>query len=197
VKRIGLTQINRPERGFATTIEANPELDLRNAARSKISNVSSMFPLFPPLLVLLLLPPFMGVQELLLPLFPPVLSVGVASTGVVASVVIIVGILLPVSRYETTLVVKDRILGKIGSDTKDGIESVSLNSGLNGGSGGSGSYSIGASVASGSVSLTSVHELVTHGPGYNVDVLSRAVGIGFYEKSKTGSAPLEIYAEML
>ena len=181
-ERIEFTQVDRSERGFATTIEANPELDLRNAARSKIANVSVISTAARGVVTII-----RGSARTVIAVVIPT-SVGVASVGV--------GSVIGVSRYEMTLVVENGIFGKIGGDTKDGIESVSLNSGLNGGSGGSGSYSISTSAASSNVSLASVHELVAHGLGYNADVLSRTVGIRFYAGFKTGSAPHETYTEM-
>jgi len=179
VRRIGPTQVDGPERGFATIIKANPELNLRNAARSKIANVSSTdVPVVSAIV---------GSVVIAAIYWSTRAVVAVISTSVpsVASI----GSIIDVSRYETTLVVKDRITGKIGIDTKDSVESVSLNSGLNGSGGKSGGYSIGASAASGSVGLTSIHELVAHGLGYNSDVLGRTVGVGFYAKSKIDSAP--------
>ena len=184
-RKIGLTQIDGPERRFATIIKANPELDLRNAARSKIAYVSSAdLPVVSAVVGTVVVSAIYGSTGAV---------IAIVSTGVsgVASVIAIV-----VSRYETTLVVKDRITGKVGSDTKNSVESVSLNSGLNRRGGGSGSYGIGASAASGSVGLTSIHELVAHKLGYNPDVLSRTVGVRFCAKSNTDSAPRETYTEM-
>jgi len=193
VRKIGLTQIDGPERGFATIIKANPKLDLRNAARSKVANVSSIdVPVVSAVVGSVVVTAIYGGTRAAIAIVSTSV-VGVASAVVIA---VSVGSVIDVSRYETTLVVKNGIIGKIGSDAKDTVESVSLNSGLNGGGGGSSSYSIGASATSGSVGFTSVHELVAHGLGYNPDVLSRTVGVGFYAKFKADSAPHETYTEI-
>ena len=162
-ERIGHTQVDGLERGFAATIETSPELDLGNAARSKIANASAVIGgVFTTI---------RGSTRIVVAITGAV-CVGPACVGPVS-----VGPVIGASRYEMTQVVENGIFSKIGGDTKDGIERVGLNSGLNRSSGGSDSYSMGTSIASGSVSLTSVHELVAHELGYNIDVLSRTVGV--------------------
>jgi len=174
METIGLTQINRLERGFATVIETNTELDLWNAARSKVADVSVVG----------------GVVAVVSTIRGGVRTfIDSVSTGVTSLVVVVVVSVIDISGDETTLIIENRIIGIVGGDTKDGIESVSLKTGLNRGSRGSGSYGIGASATSGGVGFTIVHELVAHETGDNVDILSRAVAIGFCVKSTTDSIP--------
>ena len=163
----GLTQIDRSERSFTTIIETNSELDFRNAARSKVANISG---------IRISGVVRGGARTVIASVASTVTSVPAAVAGVGT---VIVSSVIEGSGNEVTLVIENGIIGKGGGDTKDGIESVRLNAGLGRGSGGSGGQGLGASTASGSVSLTSVHELVAHGLGDNADVLSRTVGVGF------------------
>ena len=171
-KRIELTQINRSEGSFAATIEADTKFNFRNAARSKVANVS-VVPTAGTVVVVIVTAVH-GSARTIIAVVSTVVT-GVASVGAVVSVSVI-----DVSGDDTTLIIENGIICEIGGDTKDGVESISLNASLDGGSRGSGIQGISASVASGSVGLASVHELVAHGPGDNGDILSRTVGVGFW-----------------
>jgi hypothetical protein len=74
------------------------------------------------------------------------------------------------------LVIERGDASEVGDVAEDGVESVGLVSGLCWGfiSGGLG---LSAGVFSGRVGLASVHELVAHRLGDDVDVLSRTVGV--------------------
>ena len=163
---VGLTQINRPERGFTTVIKANAKFDLRHAARSKIANISTVST--PSAIVVVT-----AVQRSARTTIAVVSTIvtGVASAGAVVSITVPVST-TDVPRDDTTLIIENGIIRKLGGDSKDGVERISLNTCLYRGSRGSGSYGLGAGVASGSVGLASVHELVAHGTGDNGDVLS-------------------------
>ena len=194
-ERIKLTQINRLERGFTTIIKASAEFDLRNAARSKVAN-GSVVSTVGTVVVVVVTAVDGNARTIVANVPADVASVVASMVAVVASLVAIVasvvavvasigavvpvpGPVIDVSRDDATLIIENRVICEIGGDTKDGVESVSLNTGLDGGSIGSGGNCIRTGVTSGSVSLASVHELVAHGTGDHVDVLSRTVGVGF------------------
>ena len=100
-------------------------------------------------------------------------------SAVIACVSTIVARIGAVPGDKTARVIKNRSIGKLGDNAKDGVESISLNTSLDRGSSRSSGLGIGASMESGTVSLASVHELIAHGLGDNIDVLGRSVGVGF------------------
>lgn len=202
-ERVGLTFIDRLERGFATTIETIPEFNLRNAARPKIANVSSngsVVSIISAAVGGVITSPVDGSTRNAITIVPSG-AVGVTSAVVVTSpvaVVIAIGVgsVIGASRYEVARVVENGVVCEVSGDAKNGIESVGLDTSLRRGSGRSGSFGVGTSVTSGSISLASVHELVAHKLCDNADVLSRTVGVGFYVESKTKSVSRRTYGEI-
>jgi len=163
------------ERGFTTIIKASAEFDLRNAARSKVANGSVVSTVGTVVVVTAV----DGNARTIVASVPADVASVVAVVASIGAVVPVPGPVIDVSRDDATLIIENRVICEIGGDTKDSVESVSLNTGLDRGSIGSGGGCIRTGVTSGSVSLACVHELVAHGTGDHVDVLSRTVGVGF------------------
>ena len=161
------------EGGFATTIETSTELDLRNAARSKVTNVSAVSAVVAGGVVTVVTGGSVAVAT------GVVTAVHWSVSAVIACVSTIVARIGAVSGDKMARVIENGSIGKLGDNAKDGVESISLNTSLDRGSSRSSGLGIGASMEGGTVSLTSVHELIAHGLGDNIDVLGRSVGVGF------------------
>lgn len=75
------------------------------------------------------------------------------------------------ARNNSTLVVNDSVISKVGGDAKDSVEGISLDTSLRRGSTSSGSLSLGAEVLCSLVGAAGVSQLVAHRTGDDVDVL--------------------------
>ena len=141
------------EGSLLAVIETSSELNLGNRARTEVTNTTR------------------GVGG----------GSSTAVGGVVTSAGVGVGVSIACTSNNTTLVVNGGDISELGADTEDGVEGIGLTTGLSG-NGTGGGTSLLASILGGLVSFARVGQSITDGLGDDIDVLSRAVGVGGCDK---------------